>query len=261
MSWGKKIILGLALLLVIIGIGVLTLPARVAAGWLVQAKPELSLEQVDGTWWRGQAERVRVRGIAIGQLSWQLQLSSLLLLSPVVDLQLRDATSQLAAEVTRHASGAVSVANLQADVDAAWLAPALGIPMLRPTGRLRADLAELAVASNGLPERARGQLRWEDAGVTGMAQAQFGGLQLDLNTTDRIKGTIRPLGNKPALEATGQFELQGVNYQAEVRLAPNTDNPQLSRALQWVGEPLVGDAVAGARLLKIEGRLLLGPVP
>lgn len=258
MSLLKKLLLVLLLTAMILLVGLYTFPARAALSWLSRSNPELSFEQVEGTLWNGKAKQVRVNGTAVGALEWTLSAGSLLRMQPLINANLHAKSSNLSLSAQRMQDGRLVMSNLIADADASWLAPVLGIPMLTPTGRLDVDLSELEIAPDSRPVRAIGTIAWENAGVTGAANAALGGVLITLNGTDRISGTIAPLGANPPLQVSGSFELVGLNYSSNVRIIPNTSDPQLLRALEYVGQPIQdGSAPAGSRLLEIKGELLM----
>jgi general secretion pathway protein N len=258
MQMWKKTLLALLLLALVLVVALARLPAQTALAWLSRNNPQLSFEQVSGTLWAGKAGAVRVRGVALGALDWTLSAGSLLRMAPVLNASLQAKASKLSATVQRMQDGRLVISNLIADADASWLAPVLGIPMLTPTGQLDIKLAEIEIAADGRPLRALGTVAWENAGVTGAANAKLGGVLITLNGSDRITGTIAPLGANPPLQVSGGFELLALSYSASVRIQPNTSDPQLLRALEYVGQPLTeSGAKAGSRLLEIKGELLL----
>ncbi len=254
----KKLMLASLLIALILLIGLATFPATAALGWLSKGNPELSFEQVEGTLWHGKAKQLRVRGVALGALDWTLSAGSLIRMAPLLNVSLNEKENTFNATVQRMQDGRLVISKLTANADAGWLSPALGIPLLRPTGRLNVKLSEVEIAPDGRPLRALGDIAWEDAGVTGAANAKLGGVLITLSGTDRITGTIAPLGANPPLQVNGSFELVGLNYTSNVRIIPNTSDPQLLRALEYVGQPILdGNAPAGSRLLEIKGELLL----
>jgi len=259
MALWKKIALALLLAALILAVALARLPAHTALAWLSSSNPELSFENATGTLWAGQAQSVRVRGVALGALDWTLSPASLLRMAPLLNARLKSTDSTLSASVQRLQGGGLRISDLLVDADAGWLAPALGIPLLRPTGKLNIRLSEIEIAPDGRPLRAIGNVAWENAGVTGAANATLGGVMITLGGSDRITGTIAPLGANPPLEISGSFELVGLNYSANVRITPNSSNPQLLRALAFVGQPMSGaEAKPGSRLLEIKGELLIG---
>ncbi len=232
-----------------------TLPARIA--WrLVQHKaPNVQLEGLHGTLWNGDADTVLIANQALGKLTWQIPLSSALLFAPRVQLKLDGATVQLEGFAQQTGSNWVLSA-LTASADASWLAPALGIPAVIPTGRLALNFSELSVNQRGVPIRVQGNVQWLTAGVTGMAQADFGSFDVSIKNEagGAIRGVVSSIG-AAALDISGGFTLQGESYQAEITLRQKMSNPNIERALSLIGEPIAGSP--GARLLKIHGVLVI----
>lgn len=247
--WALVLLSGLMLLVVL----AVTLPARVAWGLLAADYPQAQMSGLTGTLWNGQAEQFSVNQQALGKLNWQLQPLSLLRGAPRISVQLAGPTLQVETRLLSRDDGALELHALQARADAAWLAPALGIPLLVPTGRLEVDFTELVLLPGGLPERADGNIRWLDAGVSGLAQTSIGAVEFTALGRDRqISGEIRNLGPSTLLIA-GSYALSGVKYQSEVKLRAENNDPTLMQVLKYVGEP----SSDGGRLLKIQGEILV----
>ena len=247
--WALALLAGLMLVVVL----AVTLPARVAWSLLAANYPQAQLSGLSGTLWNGQAEQLSVNRQALGKLTWQLQPVSLLRGAPRVSAQLAGPTLQMEMRLLSREDGAIELSGLQARADAAWLAPALGIPLLIPTGRLEVDFTELVLLPGGLPERADGNIRWLDAGVSGLAQTSIGAVEFTALGRDRqISGEIRNLGPSPLLIA-GNYALTGTKYQSEVKLRAENSDPTLVQMLKYVGEP----SPDGGRLLKIQGEILV----
>ena len=103
-------------------------------------------------------------------------------------------------------------------------------------------------------------MQWLNAGVTGLAQADFGSFDVSIKnaTSGAIEGSISPIGNA-ALDISGGFTLHGESYHAEITLRQKVSNPNMERALSLIGEPIPGTSIEGlaaARLLKIDGVLV-----
>ena len=232
-----------------------TLPARIAWRLIQHSVPNVQLVGLHGTLWNGNADSVLVLNQAVGKLAWQIPPTSVLRLSPKVQLKLDGATVQLQGIAQQFGSNWVLSA-LTASADASWLAPALGIPAVIPTGKLALNFSDLRLDQRGLPIRAQGNVQWLNAGVTGLAQADFGSFDVSIknDVSGAITGAISSIGSA-ALDISGGFTLQGENYQAEITLRQTVSNPNMARALSLIGQPIAGSA--GARLLKINGTLVI----
>ena len=251
----RKLSIGVLIAILAMLFAVYTLPARIA--WrLVQHKvPNVQLVGLHGTLWKGDADTVLVANQALGKLAWQIPLASAIRFAPKVQLKLDGATVQL--EGLAQQSGANWVLSaLTATADANWLAPALGIPAVIPTGKLALNFSELSLDPRGVPVRVQGNVQWLNAGVTGLAQADFGSFDVSIknDVSGAIAGSVSSIGSA-ALDISGSFSLQGESYQAEITLRQNVSSPNIERALSLIGEPIAGSP--GARLLKIRGVLLL----
>ncbi len=251
----RKLSIAALIAFLVMLIAAYTLPARIA--WqLVQHKvPNVQLVGLHGTLWNGDADTVLIANQALGKLAWQIPRASALQFAPKVQLKLDGATVQLEGFAQQSGSNWVLSA-LTASADASWLAPALGIPAVIPTGKLALNISELSLDRRGVPVRVQGNLQWLAAGVTGLAQADFGSFDVSIkNDADgAIIGSVSSIGSA-ALDISGGFALKGESYNAEITLRQNISNPNIERALSLIGEPIANSP--GARLLKIHGVLVI----
>ena len=236
-----------------------TLPARIAWQFIRHKTPYVQLVGLHGTLWEGNADSVIVANQAMGKLAWQIPRRTALRLAPKVQIKLDGTTVQLDGFAQQIGSDWVLSA-LTASADAGWLAPALGIPAVIPTGKLAVNFSELRLDDRGFPIRANGNVQWLNAGVTGLAQADFGSFDVSIENaaSGTIEGSISSIGTA-ALDISGGFTLRGESYHAEITLRQKVSNPNMERALSLIGEPIPGSSVdgsAGARLLKIDGVLV-----
>jgi general secretion pathway protein N len=245
------ILVALGLIAVLI---VLTAPARLFTDRIVERNPQLTLAGVSGSWWNGEVADLRVNGRPVGKLNWQLRPASLLSGMPATDVEISGGGIELTGLLLRGTDHAV-LRDVKGHIDARWLQPAVGIPLLSFTGRVAVDLREFRGGRGGLPHSLDLSLTWADAGVTGLAAARLGSITVLARGADgRFDGRIHSQPEDP-LSVDGGFQLADRRYRAEVRLRPRDPADPVAQALQWVGQP---DG-QGGRLLIVEGELLLPP--
>ena len=149
--------------------------------------------------------------------------------------------------------GQVQLSDLGAEAEAGWLAPALAIPALEPTGTLSVNGASLTLDRTHLPRAVDATLYWNQAGVRGQAVARLGSLTLTAQGQDgHIQLNIHDAGDGE-LEVRGSATLDGARYRSEVVLVPRVAEGPVVQALQWVGEA----RPEGGRLLIVEGQIVL----
>ncbi len=229
-----------------------TLPATLVYSLIASQLKEVQAGGISGSLWNGQASSLLLRGKDWGQLNWQLRPLPLLSGRAEADLQLDGPGVQLSGNVIRAANRALDLGQTEGKIDAAWLGPALGLPLLVPTGLVQLDLQRLSVDSEGRPTAVQGKARWENAGLTGIVRARAGTVLIEAVGSDsRIDGSLRNEGDGN-LSIDGAFSMRGTGYTAQVILRPDPADAELVQALQWVGQPLDGQ---GGRLLLIEGEV------
>jgi len=184
----KKLLLALALGVLIIAVGVMFAPARLAANALERAfprapssptnllqrgaapgAPEIRLLRTTGTVWSG-AGQLLVNRIPIGDLSWRLQASGLLALEAAVDWQLEG--EQFSAQGTAAArNNEFDLRAVRANLSEQFLQAALGRYDIAPSGNL--TIANLDITNLRLNE----QLNWPSQ-VTAVGEARWSGGQV-----------------------------------------------------------------------------------
>lgn len=249
----RNLILTLLVLLLLAAIALALLPARVALDFVGGRLGPVELGEVSGTVWRGEARPARVAGQDIGTLGWTL--SPWGLFAGRVDADLR-----LDGEVYR-GDGAVSVSrdrrvrvrDLKVDFPAQRLQPALDIPALVLRGEVQVHIVE-GELQGGFPTLLKGSATWKDAAVAGSAEAQFGQLVTEFASDGAggIKGTVRDGGGP--LQAEGSYQASLAGYSADVVLRARDGNPQVTEALQYIGQPQPD----GSARLEVRGSLIGG---
>lgn len=242
---------GLAVLLVVLVALLWMLPAEFALRMVGDRLAPLVLDKAQGTAWNGRALQASVLGQPLGPMRWKLAPLPLLSGTVAATLELEGAQGIAGSGRLRSTANTTRLEDVDLQLPASLLAPALDLPALKLRGRvqLRLDHAELR---DGLPVALRGSARWEDAVVAGAAAAELGTLQLDFAPVPGggIQGTLSDAGGP--LSARGSFSVSMAGYDVEAVLAPRDGNPQVREALAWVGQPQADGSV----LLRIEGRFL-----
>jgi hypothetical protein len=248
----RRLGLGLVATALLLAVAVLlVLPARWAWAWALGSDPRLQAQSVSGVWWRGTAHGVRIGRTALGELHWRLRAGDWLRGRRGIRLTLAGPGIELQTHAERRRDG-LRLEHLEGRLAAAWLAPALDIPLLRPTGSLRIEVRELELAPDGVPRAIDGGLDWLEAGVDGLVRAELGSVQLRAQGRD---GTIDALvlsGPGSAVRIEGHVALRQDRYRAEIRLTASDLSAPIARALEFVGQPRPD----GGRLLSIEGRII-----
>lgn len=249
-----KILFVLGLLVLALGAGLIAfMPAKFALDLLGVRMGALKLEDVSGTIWRGRAGTATVNGWALGALDWNIH--PLAMLGGRVDADLGLQGSEFQGNTFASvAAGTVQLRDTQLSMDAQRLQPAIDIPSLQLRGQVHISLAEAELVA-GFPRKLKGEAVWRDAAVTGAAEALLGTLSARFQSAEdgAIIGTLQDAGGPLALE--GQFRAGFMGYEADAVLSARDGNPQVIRALSYVGEVQPD----GSSLLQIRGRLL--PLP
>lgn len=239
--------------LLVLGLGALLalFPAKTAIEWAGDRLGAVQLSEVGGTIWDGHAGELRAHGKPLGRVGWQISPWAALSGRLDGDLQLDGAEFKGQAHAQANSANTIDLTAVTFEFPAERLSPALDIPGLTPVGRVHVDLRELQLVA-GFPRRLNGEAVWRGAAVAGEAAAQFGDLRAEFRTTasGEITGLVNDLGGPLSLE--GSFTVGITGYDAEALLAARDGNPDVIRALGWIGEAQAD----GSSVLKISGRLL-----
>lgn len=243
------LILFLLGLLLVAGM-VALMPARFAVAWLGDRLGPVKLEDVSGTIWKGRAGVLALRGEGLGALDWKVH--PLALLSARLDLDLDlSGGDYVGSTFASLGGGRLRLQQAQLSMDAQKLQPALDIPSLLLRGRVEFTLAEAELVG-GFPRQLRGEAYWRDAAVAGEAEALLGTLRAEFQTAadGAIIGSVQDEGGPLSLE--GQFRAALTGYEADAVLMARDGNPQVIKALRYIGEVQPD----GSSVLQVRGRLL-----
>lgn len=244
----------LVIVLILIAVGVLAfLPARIATDFVGGRIGPVQLGQVEGSLWRGQANPVSINDQPIGAMSWTLSPLSLLGARIDADVSLRGDTYNGDSAISVRRDRSVRIRDLKLTLPAQRLQPALDIPALVLRGEVEVAVTQ-AELRGGFPTQVQGRATWKNAAVAGSAEAQFGDLVTDFASSPDggIAGTVKDGGGP--LQAEGSYSANLLGYRADVLLRARDGNPQVTEALQYIGQPQPD----GSAKLEINGKLLGG---
>ncbi|HEX6831973.1 MAG TPA: type II secretion system protein N [Rudaea sp.] len=247
----RFVLILIVVLAVAAGLFAWTCPADFAYRHLAKKFGPVTLDGVDGTVWHGHAATVAVFGQPLGALDWELDPKPLLLRAETA-LTLHVAGGVVVADgkLLRTPDAKIRVSGTTIELPAQALAPAVDIPSLQLSGKVRIKIDQARLVGAWFDD-VRGSARWEGAGVTGAAQADFGAIESTFLSAPNgaIGGVLHDSGGP--LAADGMFSIVAGSYEAQARLSPRDGNAQVAEALRYVGQAQPD----GSTLLLIRGRL------
>lgn len=231
--------------LILAGLGALAvglvvyLPAAIVADWAESSVPGLRISGVDGTALDGRASRVLYNDLPLEDLSWSVRPWSLLLARAGADISVATDAGGLEATVNRSLLGdGLRVSNLAGAASIEWVARRAGYTFVPVSGRIRADIARLALDAGGGIVSARGHveadgLRWELLNPP----APLGRAAAAIDATDGT-ATVKITDSDGPLALDGDAELQkNGTYRLNLRLrARGEADPRLKKLLTELGE-------------------------
>jgi hypothetical protein len=184
----------------------------------------VSLEQAEGSVWRGQAAGVRVQSAAVpnlqlGRVSWQLRPLDLFSGRLGYQLQLTGAGMDAQGALRVGAKGA-ELPELRAELPATMLgqlSPDLAV--WQPGGRLAFETSHLAISRTGQVD-GQATLRWHDA-VSGRVRPQLGSYRAELEGVENgLKFKLATESGPLSLQGLGNWDRQrGVVFNGTARAA------------------------------------------
>ncbi len=232
----KRLLLFVVVLLLVAGVVVATLPARLAFKVVPEDALPVQLEGMAGTIWNGRVEHVMRNGTDLGQGAWHLRPQALLSGRLDADLLLNGQELNGAARVAADRSGRIRVDGARASFPAARLQRMLDIPDLVPSGTVEVTFDALELQGR-VPLALQGKGQWRDAGVSGAEQAVFGtiGFEFGQLPGGGFGGRVHDEGDGP-LALNGEFRTTITGYEGRATLNARDGNPQVQRALQRIGQ-------------------------
>jgi len=235
----------------IVAIGAWTLPADIAYRFLGERLGPVRLHDLSGSVWQGHARDADLGGYALGTVDWTLQFTPLLRGMLIAQVALDGGGTSANATIERAATGELRVRGVRMRMPASVAAPVFAIPALQFLGTIDIEIAQARLSGMWLAD-AQGTATWHGAAVAGAAQARLSDLRATFasGADGAINGVVADLGGPLEVAATFRADVGG--YQAQARIAPRGDNPQIAEALQFIGQPQPD----GSRQLLIEGKTL-----
>lgn len=212
---------------------VLTLPATHLLGWFGGGR--VAAQGIEGTAWRGRAERLAIDAFTFGPVVWQLR--PLALLAGRVEYQVFVQSGFGGGElrVGHGLFGSTRLSDVQLTLPAAEAGRRLGLTL---AGDFQLDIEELSLA-DGWADALEGQALWQSAQVLQPSPLPLGTLRMQLGLREgRIVGVLGDDPNGP-FELTGEFVMAADRqYQLDALIKPRASaDPQLREALGLLGNP------------------------
>ena len=247
----RRLLLVLIVLATIAILAAWTCPAEFAYRHFGDRIAPLKLHGISGSVWHGHADSAELGGQNLGMLDWRLRPSSLLQGAALAHIVLGGGDIVGSGTIEQNADRQLLLHDVEAHMPARAAAPIVDIPTLQLLGTIEVRIAHARLRGYTIID-ASGVAFWRNAGVAGAAQASLSDLQFTFATATegQVAGTVQDLGGP--LQASGAFTANALRYDATIKLAARDNNPQVSEALQFVGQPQPD----GSRELLIEGRLL-----
>lgn len=233
-----------------------TLPAALAYRW---AEPVLAhlpqrpqLHGITGSVWSGHATQVAYRGVALGELQWQLSPWRLLLGRIGVALQLNHADGYLHADLSSgFTGGRVLLSNMNGQLPATVIKSFVPALPIAPAGSFAVNMEEAVIEAAHLRSLV-GRVVWNKGGVSAPLALEFGDLVAEFTSSESgIAGRIKDSGGPLQLEAELKLAADGSYVLTGKSTARSSATPNLKTSLSLLGQP----DVQGMIPFRFSGRL------
>ena len=235
MTYLRRSLIGLGVLLLAALVLVWLLPARWMLPWIEPRLHGLQLQQTGGLLWNGHADRVTTAdGRMLGRLQWRLSRRALF---GHVQLQLDFNGPQLAfsGAMRRLSPDQVRWSGVSLRGDLEGLPPRLDASLGQPQGALVLTV-DSAVLQGGWPMQLQARARWEHAAVrTTAGDVPLGELQLQAQArAGVIMAQLHDNGRGP-LQVAARLQLSPLGWRLDASLHPRHPAPALQRWLAQFG--------------------------
>ncbi|MCW8826809.1 MAG: type II secretion system protein N [Gammaproteobacteria bacterium] len=219
------------------------LPAKFSYEKIVPAvgivpNPNLTVQSISGTLWRGEVADLQYRQQPLGLLKWNLNLLPLLIGELSSSWSVEHAAGLLQGDVS--VDGEIITLNeLQGKLHPSMLLPLFPFTPFTVDGMLTIDMKKLQLTGNR-PSLLLGKVEWQQAQVTMTEPLDLGNVDLIFDTNQEngeITGQVTNL--EGALEISSKIIIQADgSYQIETSLKPrNSRDQQLTNMLSILGKP------------------------
>jgi len=234
-------------LLVLAAVLVATFPARVAYQWF--APPDLVLNGISGSVWRGNADEGMAGGAYIRAIRWRLKAAELLKGKLAFATSASPAAGSITTDVAVGLGGNLELSNLSGHVPVDLVHPAFQQSGISGDLSLRFD--EL-VLENGLPVVASGTVTVANVYIPNLSAGVLGDYRAEFHTGDNlITGSVDDLSG--VLDVSGVVTItadRAYTLIGEVAARPDAP-PSVEQQLRFLGSP----NERGLRPFRFEGRL------
>ena len=234
-------------LLVFAAVLVATFPARVAYRWF--APPDLVLNGISGSVWRGTADEGMAGGAYMRTIRWRLKPAGLLTGKLALEASANPAGGSIDTDVAVGLGGSLELSDLSGSVPIDLVHPAFQQSGI--SGDLSLRFARLVI-ENGLPVVADGSVTVSNVYVPNLSAGVLGDYRAEFQTGDGgITGSVDDLSG--VLEVAGVVTLtadRAYTLVGEVAARPDAP-PSVEQQLRFLGSP----NERGLRPFRFEGRL------
>jgi general secretion pathway protein N len=228
----------------------MTLPADRTADWVKRTSNGLELQLVSGTLFSGKAQRVSIRGLALGPVSWSLRPLPLLLARLEYRVTLSDPEFTGKGRIGTSLGGRLYLHDLRVELKPdALLTRVSSLPVqIAGVVTLRIETANLV---DGFPRELSGQMDWAGAQLIEPVALPLGHVEATLQSDGNT--LVSQVSGSGETALTGDFSLtpEGV-YKLNLLLTPGPSvSPDIVDGLKTFGQSRPG----GAYLITDTGRL------
>lgn len=218
---------------------VATIPAAQVYKLVREKIPQVTLYDVSGTIWSGQADAAVINGKPYREFEWTLQLWRIIFGRLEADVTFDNNDSWADGKVGVGLGGDIVVTDLSGQLPAQDVKAFVPKLPAQLDGVFRLALDKVVYSpEDQMVSYAEGHVDWQDAAVTVVQKADIGDFQLDLTTTDGgINGVFSDVNDGPLIvqgSATLSLDKQ---YQLDTKLkVRDTSRRDLVQSLGFLGK-------------------------
>ncbi len=190
---------------------------------------------IEGTLLAGEVIGLSIDGVPVGDVQWQLDVGSLLMLKADLALTVSHSVQSGSARLQRSLfSSATHISDLRGRAGSRWIQHILQQPGVVLGGEVEFDIQQLWLDENGMLVSIDGEATWRDASIRVDSSVSLGSIQTRWTTDEKgIRGQINDLGG--LLEVIGDVTLSESEYRVTLAMKPRYPDAVLEQSLALFG--------------------------
>jgi len=218
---------------------IINVPASLVTNAVKDQLPQINIQNVSGTLWRGSAQQVTVQSRHVFKnVEWSVCAAHLLMAEACVELNASYNKNPLSGQLSVGINKKLYGKNIKTEMSAQSLGQMITLPMGEIAGDISLDLSSLSYEQGGIPA-INGVVQWNNASITIAEMAKLGDITITLTESDENPINAEVSNQNGQLAIAGQASVSAnTDYIVDLNLTPNnTASKNLKSSLSLFARP------------------------